>query len=733
MGEPTWFVSWPPFQWKLSLGRNTRSLSRDASLDRRASGNPCSHQQVPLGPVEVCQQTARRGRGRRRKRQSARRRALQERGQVAVGFDDEHPLATFREVDGWKIGENRPLPTATDEDRAQLAELLHELGAPLLHSGISFYRFTRLGEQEERRRRPGLRQEQFHADILQAMGHTQPEVWQKATGTRARVGEAQRLVPLVVHALTSPSGDADQDDLVRLVQGETRFIRNWAHPRQLLLFLKKLFEPLDSQYRASIGLTLTQLVELIGAITSAQNERFRRFVGWHNELARSPRADWPAVARRYWPELESTNQLASIGDDSADMEMLPHDPLPSLFQWSAEELGRLIGAKDLDGLAAVLEAWSLRPGSIDSSERALFLLDTPVWAHPFVRLGDDRYFLAFPGILFSFGLQLIDAACRLDPATFRRYVENKWRSRFLERQLKELVETAFPDAEVLANNSFPGGQNDLMVRADDFVLVFEAKSGRVSRPARRGAIESLRRALREIVLEGSDQAYRFIAFLQEAQRNGVAAQLSDGRQIAVQGVAEYIPCVVHLEPLGIVGADTKRIATAFGANQEDRLPAMAMGLADLETVFRLLQTPSERLHYLYRRRQLERFRRYAADELDLLAPYFENQLIFVEQFSGGELLLYGRSTPVDRWLSNDQELQPVSRPRRRMSQRFQAALNRVANQRRQGWMRIALVLQDVQDEVQHDFEHQLRRAGRLHRKTREAIRTALTDLPLTEE
>jgi hypothetical protein len=214
--------------------------------------------------------------------------------------------------------------------------------------------------------------------------------------------------------------------------------------------------------------------------------------------------------------------------------------------------------------------------------------------------------------------------------------------------------------------------------------------------------------MKEIVLEGSEQAYRFIEFLRDAQSRGESAVLRDGRQIDVANVAQYIPCVVHLEPLGRLGADTKRVRRLFPDVRAGNLPAMAIALADFETILTLLGRPEERLHYLYRRRQLELRHSYSADEMDLLAMYFDNQLNFDERFPKGELLLYGKSTPVDRWLSRDQELTPVPRPRRRMSRRFKAAIERIAGQRRPGWLRMALILQDVFDERQRAFEHQIR-------------------------
>jgi hypothetical protein len=343
-----------------------------------------------------------------------------------------------------------------------------------------------------------------------------------------------------------------------------------------------------------------------------------------------------------------------------------------------------------------------------------------------------RFFLPFPGLLFSFGLELIESAAKLNSPTYRRYIDKKWRSRFLEAALGRLLQGSFPGVDLNTDNLYPGGQNDFCLRVGDFMLVIEAKSARVPPSARRGGIASIRHAVTEIVFDGSEQAYRFIDFLQTAQRADQPANLSDGRQIDVAGVAEFIPCVVHLDPIGLIGADTKRITKIFRSSAGGRLPALAVALADLETIFDVLESPEQRLHYLYRRRQLELHRDYLADEMDLLATYFDNQLNFDDRTRGGELLLYGRSTPIDRWLSADQELTPVPKPKRRMTERFKTALDRATRLDHPGRMRLALVLQDVFDENQRDLEHQLRVTGKALRRSQSEYRIGMIEQELTE-
>ena len=623
-------------------------------------------------------------------------------------------------------------PTA--EDMGRFDDLLRRLGAPFALSGVSFYRFTRLGEVENRKKQHWLQIEQFHAELLQAIALRMPDVWQHATGRREEIEQLQGLLALLPNSGWTPSdeyGLVGPEQVAELIRGETRFVRNWAQPHQLLAWLLELFEPMDAQYRKSMGVGLTDLVRLIQRLTLRLNERSEHFVRWHNALAASRPTDWAKVAEHFWPDSPSTAALAEELSARGDVELLLHHPLPSLFTWRLDDLMGLVNS-DATGLNRVLVEWSMPPAQTPYVDLGRLMLDNPVWVKPFVRLTDAQFFLPFPTLLYSFGLQLMELACKLSPDTYRRYVDKKWRSRFVERKLAELLKGAFVGSRIYIDNPYPGGQNDVALRLDDFFLVLEAKSGHVAQSARRGGIESMRRALDEIVLQGSDQAYRFIEFLREAQGRGEPAMLADGRHIDVRDVAQYIPCVVHLEPLGRLGADTKRLHRLFARSPTDKLPAMTMSLADLGVIATLLDTPEERFHYLYRRRQLELRRSYAADEMDLLAVYFDNQLNFDDRFPDGELLLYGKSTPVDRWLSREEELTPVAKPHRRMSRRFKDAMSRVAGHRKPGWLRIALLLQDVFDETQRGFEHQLRLMVKTLRRKHGGVVGGVIDQGLTE-
>lgn len=264
---------------------------------------------------------------------------------------------------GWTS--EQALRPATAEEHNRFRDLLRSLGAPFSLAGVSFYRFTRLGEVENRRKRRWLQVEQFHAELLQAIALGQPNFWQRSTGRRADIEELQRLLSLIPNSGWTPVDEfslMDSEQVAELLRGETRFVRNWAEPHQLLTWLRELFEPLDEQYRKSIGINLTDLVRLFERMTERLNDRSEYFVRWHNALAAAERADWVRLAREYWPDSASTIATAEELSERGDRELLLHEPLPSLYTWRIDELESLVNSGTI-GLTRVLDEWSMRPAS----------------------------------------------------------------------------------------------------------------------------------------------------------------------------------------------------------------------------------------------------------------------------------------------------------------------------------------------------------------------------------
>lgn len=126
--------------------------------------------------------------------------------------------------------------------------------------------------------------------------------------------------------------------------------------------------------------------------------------------------------------------------------------------------------------------------------------------------------MPLPGLFLSFALELMDDVIRSVPNLLAKY--ERRRARFLEEESELLFVSAFPSAKVYRRSLWHDPttekdfENDLLVLIDSYQIIVEAKSGKVSAPARRGAISSLEKEIKELIVEPSLQAMRFAEYLQ---------------------------------------------------------------------------------------------------------------------------------------------------------------------------------------------------------------------------
>jgi hypothetical protein len=645
--------------------------------------------------------------------------------QVAVFFAEPPP--------GAERPPDQPLPLpAAGEFEAALAELREHLtivGPVEAFGGLGFYRFTRRGLSDQRKLPPGERTEQFHMEFLQAVALTSmdwqtrslgPTMTQLRSMERTLVKTANLAGPSAAHESGFDAGSL-VGDVRTVIAGETRWVRNWANPETLDRTLHDLFAPLDQDFAKATGVGLLKLVDLLLQIPVQQNERHMRFVDWHNHLLDT--ADSLQALRAFqgsWPGLKPPSlkkfAAAVAGHHGEEFEAIVNAPLKALAQWTLADLVALAGGANEGAISQVVDLWSLKPGAIVDIDPKT-LLANPVWRQPFVKIGDASYVLGFPGLLYSFGLELLESAVRQHVRLSKKY--SRVRSRYLENEVAATFAKYVPRAKLWANTKWRAGvktrENDLTVRIDDLALVVESKSQRARQLARRGLRDPLATLLDEVVVSPTEQAEGFIAHLQANQSGARPKDTIPGPD--VRGVLYFLPVAVTLENLGALCTDVKRVAVALNLNRQNLL-AQTLGLVDLQVVFEILGSQSERVHYLWRRRQLERRFYYVADELDLLAMYFNNQLAFSDpRIEGGLIQLYGRSEPINRWLDRAMGIHSqVWRPRRRLSTRFRSAIDLLERRRRPGWLRLCLALLDVPDELQRSFEKGLRDARRQLRR-----------------
>jgi len=148
--------------------------------------------------------------------------------------------------------------------------------------------------------------------------------------------------------------------------------------------------------------------------------------------------------------------------------------------------------------------------------------------------------------------------------------------------------------------------------------------------------------------------------------------------------------------------------------------AYSISLSDLDIVVRVLRHPSEILHYLTRRGEIERRGFLRGDEVDLLGLYLETGFNLGEKEFGGEFVLdvTGMSDPIDRWHYAQEADVEAERPKVQRTPCWEAVLTRVETTKSPRWPEIGVTMCNVAVSDQAKFKTMLEtlrddiRAGR---------------------
>ncbi len=168
-------------------------------------------------------------------------------------------------------------------------------------------------------------------------------------------------------------------------------------------------------------------------------------------------------------------------------------------------------------------------------------------------------------------------------------------------------------------------ENDLIVLIEEFAIIIECKSGTISPPAKRGAPERLFKTMKELVVEPSEQAIRFQNFLKENPKlHKLRTKSGTVNNIDSSKIRFYIPLGITLSNLGSIGCNLKKLISANIISHKLSELAPSISYTDLETIFEILTSQSEKIHYLSRRREFEAHVNFHGDEMDLFGFYLDN-------------------------------------------------------------------------------------------------------------
>jgi hypothetical protein len=294
--------------------------------------------------------------------------------------------------------------------------------------------------------------------------------------------------------------------------------------------------------------------------------------------------------------------------------------LPEVFILTADDfLNSYPGEVNEDALLQIVESWSIPMGSLKQDNPEYFFLANPVWERPIIKLDGGSYFLPLAGLFYGFCLELAERIVESDPSLQSKYKER--RAVFLEEYTENLFRNAFPTAQVFRGNLWRDPEtgkdfeNDLLVLIDSYLIIIEAKSGRISDPARRGAELRLERTINDLLIEPAKQAELFAQYLKgHPGRHSFSTRRATANDVYLSSIHHIIRLNVTLDLLANLHARwTDLRAAGFIPHDLDIGPTMS--LAELQSVFDVLDAACEKIHYLVRRAEFEVNATYFADEI----------------------------------------------------------------------------------------------------------------------
>lgn len=566
--------------------------------------------------------------------------------------------------------------------------------------------------------------------LYQARNHNLTPLLQNMETLKREMGEIGQAMSFRHLSIPEALTNKDEIDAYRLrteMMGHTTAVRNWAYPHQLRKIVLDLAMAVQIEFVARYKVDPVAFFKMIFRLVDERSDLLNEHISKvrtifgkknHREIFSAYNDAFPenepiteSTADELWEMMRrKNNALCSFLMSHSDLK------LENIYSFSLDHAIEVFGTDPIrDEVKNLLDRLSYRFGDLATFNKDHIILSNPVLSRPFIQLGNGKYFTAVWGILPHLAMDLLEDLVWEDSVLKSKYTRAK--SKYLEDELERVIRDGFPNATIYRGSLWKDPdsgkefENDLLVVIDSFALVLEAKSASVTDPARRGAPDRLAETLRELIEDPSEQAHRFIRYLESHKQIHAFNTKRDVTNVVnSMAIKYYIPLGVTLSHLGSIASNLKKLIEAGITTKRLEDLAPSVSVTDLESVLELLPLEVEKIHYLARRREFEAHMDYEGDELDLLGFYLDTGFnVGQDEYTKNSVLnMLLKSKELDPYFVGSREGKKVKKPSLSMTTWWRDILTRISEVRLDGWIETGFILLNIPVGDQVKFEREFK-------------------------
>lgn len=554
--------------------------------------------------------------------------------------------------------------------------------------------------------------EQHHVELLQALAMKLPAAeWGREL---AKPGEITEVIDTLgkltdaFHQRRLIAIEEERDTEARLIlglqermRGHTQVVRNWGYFSDVVEISTELYGALDDAFEAHHGFSATDLItvgrDLVKIVEARSSDRYQRL----RKVFRARNiAQLVRLYYKHFPDLVGSPEemLAALPKEATYEQVklltLSHSDLRLIDMYMApvDELSAMSGMSE-EVVRKCLDAISMATGSLAGSDVDHFFMGSPVWTAPVVRVGEG-YFSPIPQIMFSHIHGLMRGL--FEAAGLKVRLEAR-RAEYLEWKIAQIVSKTLPKATLHANRKWKldGAEyeTDLIAVLDRVVVLFEAKSASLTAAGLRGAPDRVRRHVRELIVDASEQSERLADVIRKAKAgNKDALEIANSLGLVVTNVDTIARVSVTLDDFSVLASAESDLKEA-GWVPNDLPLALTLNIADFGCVADILSEPMFFIHYLHDRSRIQKATAILGDELDYLGLYLKSGFN-LGALERGEyhVAISGMSGPIDHYYTSRDAGVAVPKPQPKVHPYFMTVLREMARRDFESWTTASLDL-----------------------------------------